>query len=79
MVTFTLKNIPNTLHRQLKKQAQLHHRSLNSEMLSCLEKTTGSVVVDVDSVLKHARALRKQVSERLTNQTLRSFKNKGRP
>lgn len=79
MLTFTLKNIPETLHRQLKKQAQLHHRSLNSEMLTCLEKTTGSVVVNADSLLKRANSIRQQVSGRLTNRQLRSLKNQGRP
>ena len=78
MVTFTLKNIPNTLHRQLKKQARVHHRSLNSEMLACLEKVAESAAVNIDALLKHAYSVRQQISGHLTNKELRSLKDKGR-
>lgn len=78
MVTFTLKNISETLHRQLKKQAQAHHRSLNSEMLTCLEKAAGSVTINIDSLLKRAHSMRQQISGHLTNRELRLLKDKGR-
>ena len=34
MATITLKNIPADLHRDLKKRAEEHHRSLNKEIIA---------------------------------------------
>ena len=35
--TFTLKNIPDDLYERLKRAAEIHRRSLNSEVIVCLE------------------------------------------
>ena len=40
MPTITLKNIPNKLHRELKKRAEEHHRSLNKEVIAMLMQAT---------------------------------------
>jgi plasmid stability protein len=37
MVSITLKDIPDHLHRALKQRARLHHRSLNKEVLATIE------------------------------------------
>lgn len=37
MVSITLKDIPESLHRALKQRARLHHRSLNKEVLATIE------------------------------------------
>ena len=34
MAIITLKNIPADLHRDLKKRAEQHHRSLNKEIIA---------------------------------------------
>lgn len=39
MPALTIKNIPDSLYEQLKSAAELHRRSINSEVLVCLEKT----------------------------------------
>jgi hypothetical protein len=41
MATITLKNIPADLHRELKKRAEEHHRSLNREIIATLKSATG--------------------------------------
>jgi len=35
--TITLKNVPAKLHKELKDQAKMHKRSLNMEVIQCLE------------------------------------------
>ena len=40
MATITLKNIPADLHRELKKRAEEHHRSLNKEIIATLKSAT---------------------------------------
>jgi plasmid stability protein len=39
MPALTIKNIPDPLYEQLKSAAELHRRSINSEVLVCLEQT----------------------------------------
>jgi len=38
-VTITLKNIPDDLYDRIKEVAQLHHRSINGEVIACLEQS----------------------------------------
>lgn len=78
MSAITLKHLPALLHRQLKERAARHHRSLNREILSCLEASIGSTAVDVEALIARARLLRQQVFGRLTDRTLRRLKNQGR-
>ena len=79
MATITLKNIPEQLHKKIKQMAVQHHRSLNSEIISCLERTLESSLVDTDALLARARSLRSRLSVRLTNKDLTVLKNQGRP
>jgi len=44
VATITLKNIPADLHRQLKKRAEEHHRSLNKEIIATLKSATGGTI-----------------------------------
>ncbi len=80
MASLTLKNIPQPLLRQLKDQAARHRRSLNHEVIVCLEALTQSVVVDADSLLAKARQIRRTPKKtRLTDRTLTLLKAAGRP
>jgi len=80
MKTLTIKNIPDAIYRRLKRQAVQHHRSLNREVIACLERSTGSVPFDPSTVLAQARELRKQYSgPALTEKRLLQLKTAGRP
>ncbi len=79
MATLTLKNIPNKLHQKLKARAALRRRSLNSEILTCLESVLAAAPVDVADLLRRARLLRDQVSGELNDNELKKLKNQGRP
>ena len=46
MLTFTLKNIPVQLHARLKESAERNRRSLNSEILTRLERDISAPKVD---------------------------------
>ncbi|MDY6991171.1 MAG: Arc family DNA-binding protein, partial [Pseudomonadota bacterium] len=54
----TLKNIPDNLYENLKIAAQEHHRSINAEILACLEKELMPVKVSPQQRLAKARAIR---------------------
>jgi len=36
--TFTLKNIPGDIYNRLRAAARAHHRSVNKEVIACLER-----------------------------------------
>jgi plasmid stability protein len=79
MRTITLKNIPEQLYQRLKQRATQHRRSLNSEIITSLERVAGNSRVDPDGLLARARALRGKISGRLTDKDLPTLKNRGRP
>ncbi len=79
-MNLTLKNIPEELYRRLKKSAELHRRSLNSEILVNLEAAVQSTRVDVDAILSRLDRLHRELSlPPLTVSRLRSARKKGRP
>ncbi len=56
--TLTLKNIPDLVYEELKRSAESHRRSLNSEAIMCLESVLLPVKVTTSERLARARALR---------------------
>jgi plasmid stability protein len=79
MATITIKNIPEAVYRRLKLNASEHRRSLNKEVISCLEQSTGSVPVDPETFLARAREIRKLVKgPPLTERRLKQLKSAGR-
>ena len=80
MPAITLKNIPDSLYAELKAAASAHHRSLNSEILYCIERTLGTHKIDASEHIEMARKLRaKTLQHNLTDQELNDLKNEGRP
>jgi len=62
MPNLTIKNVPQALYRSLKESAAAHRRSINGEVIVCLERTLGAPRVNVRAVLERARALRHRLS-----------------
>jgi hypothetical protein len=58
MATFTVKNIPPNLYEKLKKSAKLNRRSINSEIIVCIEKSVKSQPVDIEEIVTKAQKLR---------------------
>lgn len=80
MPTLTLKNIPEDLYTRLKAAAEAHRRSLNSEILYCVEQTLFPKKINVNEYLAEARRLRKKTAALpLNDDLLNAAKNAGRP
>lgn len=80
MPTLTVKNIPDNLYTQLKEAAKAHHRSLNSEILYCVERTLTPYKVDMSEQIAFARILRaKTAAHPITDREIEVAKNEGRP
>lgn len=61
MASITLKNIPDDLYELLRVQAAAHHRSINSEMIHCLEKVLKPYTSSVEERLARLRELRSRI------------------
>lgn len=81
MVALTIKNIPDKLYKLLKKQATLHRRSLNNEIIIYLERILlGEEEKHPTTLMKQARKLREKTKGLyLTQHILQSAKEDGRP
>ena len=79
MPAITLKNIPDSLYALLKTAAKTHHRSMNSEVLYCVERTLGTHKINIPEHIKIAQELRvKTAQHMLSDKELNEAKNMGR-
>lgn len=79
MAAITVKNIPDELYQKLKNSAGKNHRSLNSEVIACLDKVLSSNIIDPDEFLASIRQLRQSIkAPLLTDRFLHDAKNEGR-
>src|SRR3989441_12367781 len=75
MATLTVKNVPQPLVRRLKARATLHRRSLNREVIACLEVLAQAAPVDAEALLARAREVRHTpAGGRLTDRVLARLK-----
>jgi len=79
MPNLTIKGIPEELYQQLKRRAARHRRSLNGEIIYCLEQATGLTTVEPEAWLANADRLRTRLGlTPVTEAFLREVKNEGR-
>ncbi len=79
MPTLTIKGLPDPLYRRLKHQAAAHRRSLNGEIIVCLERAVGATRPEPRTWLGQARALRDRLQVRpLSERELRKARGAGR-
>ena len=67
MATVTVKNIPDELYDRLKTVAEINRRSINSEIIMCIENTVISRRINLDEMLENARQLRQLTAGHLIN------------
>jgi plasmid stability protein len=58
MITITIKGLSKEAHRELKKRAATHGRSLNTEAIAVLEASVRSQPVNTRDLLLRLRAMR---------------------
>jgi len=80
MASLTIKNLPLSLLQRLRRRAAANRRSLNLEVIASLESTVGATLVDAETLLARAHAVRIVPRRlRLTDRTLTAMKAAGRP
>ena len=79
MTTFTVKNIPTDLYSRLKQSAEVNRRSINNEIIVCIEKVVSSRRVEVENLLVRAREMRRKTQDFLfTEEEIMPAKTEGR-
>lgn len=64
MKSMTLKNIPEPLLERIRRQAERNHRSVNQEVISCLDRAVAPPPADVATVLREFRAMRNKMARK---------------
>ena len=79
MATVTVKNIPDELYDRLKSVAEINRRSINSEIIMCIENAVISRRINLDEVLENARRLRRLTATHpISNEEFNRAKAEGR-
>ncbi len=78
MQAITIKNIPDDIHHSLKTIAKINHRSLNNEIIHCLEKYTKTRQMDPDALIEKARNTRLKIKYTFSDEEIQKAKNEGR-
>ncbi len=79
MVNFTVKNMPERLHRQLVERAKKNRRSLNGEIIFELQQAAGWPDVNVKKLLKETKEIKAAITFRVREKEIKNFKQLGRP
>lgn len=80
MATLTLKNIPEDLYERLRQRAAAHRRSINGEMIHCLEQALQPRRITAEERLSRIRALRPAIDpQAVSHDDLIAAIDDGRP
>jgi len=64
MATMTVREVPDELHSWLKQQAEVHHRSMNKEVIALLEKLRGKPEEIAEMIADERFAAMMEISRR---------------
>ena len=79
MPTLTIKGLPDPIYERLKAQAEAHRRSLNSEIITCLERAVAAPPLDVEPFLAKLETFSQGLRVTpLTDKELRAARERGR-
>jgi antitoxin FitA len=79
MATITVKNIPNNLYQKLKTIASFNCRSINNEVIYCLENMVKSHRINPDDFINQLDDFYKNIDVPiLTDEKLKEYKEVGR-
>jgi len=79
MPSITIKNVPDEIYDKIKENAALNYRSINSEILYCLNKALNPKTINSEKIIAHVEEMQaKYKLTPLTEQILTNSKNSGR-
>jgi antitoxin FitA len=79
MASLTIKNIPDDLYEHLKQAANAHHRSINSELIHCLEMALLPAKLSATDLKETAKFLRvRAITQAIDINEIDAAKHEGR-
>jgi plasmid stability protein len=78
MNSITVRNIPDSLHKKLQKRSRLSRRSLNSEIIACLEEALMPNKNEIEQLLEKSNTIRSKLSFTILNEDIDTAKSSGR-
>ena len=78
MPTLTIKKVPEALCQKLRARAQRHHRSMNGEIIACLEQMLMPVPREAEALIREAEALNHRTSITFDDKLIEQGKREGR-
>lgn len=75
----TIRDIPDDVYKKLKKQAELNHRSINSEVIVHLKKIVQSDRLDPDQLIARSKKLKQKAKGSLSMNEIQRTIEQGRP
>ena len=78
MASVTIKELPAEIHRRLKEVARRNRRSLQGEIIACLERYVERLPRGKEELLAEAAALRAKLPD-FDHRRVDEFKRAGRP
>lgn len=77
--SITIRDIPDEVYDKIKEQAEMNHRSINSEVVYCLKRMVQSRRPDPEQIISRAKKLKKQAKGTLTMEQIQQAIDQGRP
>lgn len=75
----TIRDIPDDIYENIKRQAELHHRSINSEVIVYLKKMVRSHRRDPNEIIARAKKLKQKANGSLSMEQIQDAIDQGRP
>lgn len=80
MPSLTIKDIPEDLYEELKRRAEANYRSIDREVIMCIERMVSRRKIDPEKYLLRARQLREKTKHHpITDDEFNAAKASGRP
>lgn len=79
MASITVKNIPDELLERLRQAAEDSNRSINRQIIECLERQLQPRAIDVDAAIERARKIRGEGPAHVSLGDLSEARRQGRP
>jgi plasmid stability protein len=76
--SITIRDIPDDIYEKLKKKAELHHRSVNSEVIFYLGQMVSSQPIDHEELIERAKKIKKQAKGSLSMNEIQKAIQQGR-
>jgi plasmid stability protein len=78
MPSITIKNIPDDVYDRIKQRATDNRRSINSEIIECLDQITHPRQVNAEIVRYEARQLRESIKGKIKESDIKAAIRRGR-